>query len=102
MDPPPSIEAEHHIASRRGCRNGGDDDDLRHKLQLRRNRSCFGTVGILVASIYSSGQSVNAKAIIRKIALFVPFQAFVLALVLMPFGHPAWLDELLKRLGAPR
>jgi predicted permease len=27
------------------------------------------------------------------------FQAFVLALVLMPFEYPAWLDELLKRLG---
>jgi hypothetical protein len=27
------------------------------------------------------------------------FQAFVLALVLMPFEYPAWLGELLKRLG---
>jgi malate permease and related proteins len=60
----------------------------------------LSTVGILVASIYFSGQGVNAKAIIRKIALFVPFQAFVLALVLMPFAYPGWLDELLKRLGA--
>jgi len=60
----------------------------------------LSTVGILVASIYSSGQRVNAKAIIRRIALFVPFQAFLLALVLMPFAYPAWLDELLKRLGA--
>jgi malate permease and related proteins len=60
----------------------------------------LSTVGILAASIYFSGQGVNAKAIIRKIALFVPFQAFVLALVLMPFAYPGWLDELLKRLGA--
>ena len=60
----------------------------------------LSTVGIVVASIYSSGQSVNAKAIIRRIALFVPFQAFVLALVLMPFAYPSWLNELLKRLGA--
>jgi len=30
----------------------------------------------------------------------VPFQAFVLALLLMPFDYPPWLDELLKRLGA--
>jgi predicted permease len=60
----------------------------------------LSTVGIVVASIYSSGQGVDAKAIIRRIALFVPFQAFVLALVLMPFAYPAWLDELLKRLGA--
>ena len=37
---------------------------------------------------------------IRKIVLFVPFQAFVLALLLMPFEYPVWLDDLLKRLGA--
>jgi malate permease and related proteins len=60
----------------------------------------LSTVGIVVASIYSSGESLNAKAIIRRIVLFVPFQAFVLALVLMPFAYPAWLNELLKRLGA--
>lgn len=60
----------------------------------------LSTLGILVASIYSSGHAVNAKAVFRRIALFVPFQAFVLALLLMPFEYPAWLDELLKRLGA--
>jgi hypothetical protein len=37
--------------------------------------------------------------VIRRIVFFVPFQAFVLALVLMPFEYPAWLAELLKRLG---
>ena len=62
---PPSIETEHRIASRRGphptnpptsqwhappwhCRNGGDYDDPRHKLQLRRNRSCFGLGRVLI------------------------------------------------------
>ncbi len=35
----------------------------------------------------------------RKIALFVPFQAFVLALLLMPVEYPLWLQDLLKRLG---
>src|SRR5271169_2157841 len=60
----------------------------------------LSTVGILVASIYSSGRSVDAKAVIRKIALFAPFQAFLLALLLMPLDYPAWLDELLRRLGA--
>jgi predicted permease len=38
--------------------------------------------------------------VIRKIVLFVPFQAFILAFLLMPFEYPVWLDELLKRLGA--
>jgi predicted permease len=60
----------------------------------------LSTLGILVASIYSSGHAIDAKAVMRKIALFVPFQAFVLALLLMPFEYPVWLDELLRRLGA--
>ena len=60
----------------------------------------LSTLGILVASLYSSGRSVSAKAVVRKIALFAPFQAFVLALLLMPFDYPAWLAELLRRLGA--
>jgi malate permease and related proteins len=60
----------------------------------------LSTLGILVASLYASGRSVSAKAVVRKIALFAPFRAFVLALLLMPLDYPAWLDELLKRLGA--
>ena len=60
----------------------------------------LSTLGILVASLYASGRSVSAKAVVRKIALFAPFQAFVLALLLMPLEYPAWLYELLKRLGA--
>src|SRR5258707_7370794 len=60
----------------------------------------LSTLGILVASIYSADRSVSAKAVIRKIALFVPFQAFVLALLLTPVEYPTWLDDLLKRLGA--
>jgi predicted permease len=59
----------------------------------------LSTLGILVASIYSAGHAVDTKTIIRRIVLFVPFQAFVLALVLIPFQYPAWLAELLKRLG---
>jgi predicted permease len=60
----------------------------------------LSTLGILVASLYSSGKSIDPKAIARKIAMFVPFQAFVLALLLMPFDYPTWLDDLFKRLGA--
>jgi predicted permease len=60
----------------------------------------LSTLGILVASLYSSGHGINAKAVIQKIVLFVPFQAFVLALLLMPFEYPLWLDDLLRRLGA--
>lgn len=60
----------------------------------------LSTVGILVASLYSPGREVTARAVFRRIVLFVPFQAFVVALLLMPFEYPSWLDELLKRLGA--
>jgi malate permease and related proteins len=60
----------------------------------------LSTLGILVASLYSSGRSINVKAVVRRIALFVPFQAFVLALLLIPFDFPVWFDDLLKRLGA--
>ena len=60
----------------------------------------LSTLGILVASLYSSGRSIDAKAVIRRIVLFVPFQAFVVALLLMPLEYPVWLDDLLKRLGA--
>jgi malate permease and related proteins len=59
----------------------------------------LSTLGILVASIYSAGHAVDAKTVIRRIVFFVPFQAFVLALILIPFEYPAWLAELLKRLG---
>jgi predicted permease len=60
----------------------------------------LSTLGILVASIYSSGQAIDARAVARKIALFVPFQAFLLALILTPVEYPVWLDDLLRRLGA--
>src|SRR5262249_47930359 len=59
----------------------------------------LSTLGILVASIYSSGRTLDFQTVIRRIVLFVPFQAFVLALLLIPVEYPAWLAELLKRLG---
>lgn len=60
----------------------------------------LSTVGILTASFYSSGKKVELKAVVMKIVRFVPLQAFVLALILMPVQYPVWLDELLKRLGS--
>ena len=60
----------------------------------------LSTLGILVASLYSSGHAVDAKAVLRKILLFTPFQAFVLALVLIPVAYPDWLDTLFQQLGA--
>lgn len=60
----------------------------------------LSTLGILVASYYSAGHAVSARTILRKILLFTPFQAFVLALVLMPVAYPPWLDGVFKQLGA--
>ena len=61
----------------------------------------LSTLGILIASIYSSGRTVSARAIALKILKFRPFQAFVLAFILMPLDYPTWTVELLKRLGQP-
>lgn len=63
----------------------------------------LSTLGILVASIYCSDQSerrIDASVVIRKIVHFVPFQSFVLALLLIRYEYPAWLEELLMHLGA--
>jgi malate permease and related proteins len=60
----------------------------------------LSTFGILIASIYSSGRTVSAKAIAIKIVNFRPFQAFVLAFMLMPLDYPSWTVDLLKHLGA--
>lgn len=60
----------------------------------------LSTAGILVASIYSSSGGFDVKKIARKILMFTPFQAFVLALVLIPFSYPDWLDVVLRKLGA--
>ena len=59
----------------------------------------LSTLGILVASLYSSGHGVALGTVVRKIALFTPFQAFVLAIVLMPVAYPEWLESLFKTLG---
>jgi predicted permease len=60
----------------------------------------LSTIGILVASIYSSGRKIDPKAIVRKIAMFPPFQALILAFLVMSLDYPPVLLELLKKLGA--
>jgi malate permease and related proteins len=58
----------------------------------------LSTCGIVVAGVYSSGRP-TAGEIVRRIALFPPFIALVLALMLIPVGYPEWLTAVLKRLG---
>jgi len=60
----------------------------------------LSTLGIVVASLYASDSKITLKVVTRKIVLFAPFQAFVLALLLIPFEYPVWLANLFERLGA--
>lgn len=59
----------------------------------------LSTLGILVANVYSSG-AVDPKSIIKKVLMFPPFQALVIAFLLKPVVFPGWLDHLLLQLGA--
>lgn len=58
----------------------------------------LSTLGITVAGLYSSGRP-TAGEIVRRIALFPPFIALMLALLLIPLDYAPWFTALLKRLG---
>lgn len=55
-------------------------------------------LGIMVASRSSSGHATYADTF-RKIIMFPPFQALVLACVTKPFPYPAWFTTVLSKLG---
>ena len=57
----------------------------------------LSTVGIAVAALYSSG-NVSSRDIAKRIATFPPFIALLAALLLLPLEHPAWLDQIFRRL----
>ena len=54
--------------------------------------------GIIVAGVYSTGRPTTGE-IVRRIVLFPPFIALVLALLLIPVDYPEWLTVILKRMG---
>jgi predicted permease len=58
----------------------------------------LSTLGITVAGIYSSGRP-GAGEMAKRILLFPPFIALVIALLLIPVEYPAWLTIVLKRMG---
>ena len=58
----------------------------------------LSTLGILVAAFYSAG-STSTGDVLKRIVLFPPLIALVLALLLMPIEFPAWVADSLKRLG---
>jgi malate permease and related proteins len=55
-------------------------------------------LGISVAGIYSAERP-SAALIVKRIVVFPPFIALLLALLLIPSSYPDWLTQLLQRLG---
>jgi predicted permease len=58
----------------------------------------LSTLGILVAVVYAA-DAASPAAMARKVLTFPPFQALLLALLLMPVDYPAVVESLLDRLG---
>lgn len=58
----------------------------------------LSTVGIALAAAYSSGKT-SPGEIARKVLLFPPFMAMVLAFALTPVPFPIWLEGVLERIG---
>lgn len=58
----------------------------------------LSTLGIAVATYFSSGE-VSARLMIRKVLLFPPLQALLIAFLLRPVIYPEWLIAVLQRLG---
>ncbi len=56
----------------------------------------LSTLGITVAGIYSSGRP-SVREMARRIFLFPPFIALLIALLLIPMEYPAWLTAVLSR-----
>lgn len=59
----------------------------------------LSTLGILAAALYSAG-NVTPRQMARKILLFPPFQALILALLLRPVPFPEWGSQILQKLGS--
>jgi predicted permease len=57
----------------------------------------LSVLGITVAGIYSSGRPTAAE-IAKRIVLFPPFIALVIALLLIPIEYADWFTVILKRL----
>jgi predicted permease len=58
----------------------------------------LSTLGILTATAYSSGAA-SPRELARRILLFPPFQALVLALLLRPVAYPDAMVQVLQKLG---
>ncbi len=59
----------------------------------------LSTLGIFVATYYSSGTS-SPRQMARKVLMFPPFQALMLALALRAIPFPNWTTTILEKLGS--
>jgi malate permease and related proteins len=57
------------------------------------------TLATVTATRAGAGSALGVRALVRKVLVFPPFQALVVALVLRPFAYPEWLEAVLQRLG---
>jgi malate permease and related proteins len=62
----------------------------------------LATLATLFATRAAAGEdeALRPAALLRKVVVFPPFIALVLALVLRPLSFPAWVDTVLERLGS--
>ncbi|WP_022850441.1 AEC family transporter [Limisalsivibrio acetivorans] len=60
---------------------------------------CLSTLGIFTAAKFSSGKLSFAQ-VLKKVAMFPPFQALVVAVLLKPVEYPEWLIITLSELGS--
>ncbi|HEY6872744.1 MAG TPA: AEC family transporter [Geobacteraceae bacterium] len=58
----------------------------------------LSTLGIFTAIVYSAGE-ISPRRMARTVLLFPPFQALILALLLISVPFPAWLTAILQKLG---
>lgn len=58
----------------------------------------LSTLGIAAATIYSAGD-ISPRQMARKVLLFPPFEALIVALLLKPLPFPEWLTVVLVKLG---
>jgi len=59
----------------------------------------LSTLGIFAATCYSSGR-VTPRQMIRKVLMFPPFQALIVAFIAKPLFFPDWMLTVLEKLGS--
>jgi hypothetical protein len=59
----------------------------------------LSTMGILTATLFSSGAALSPAELMRRVAAFPPFQALALGLALIPVEYPEAVVAVLDRLG---